>query len=50
VKIYDTTTWKVNHTFAWKIGRMRCVCFSPDSLHIAAGSDKGQVVVWDVDA
>ena len=49
VKLYDTATWEVAHTFTWKIGRMRSVCFSPDGSLAAAGSDKGQVVVWDVD-
>lgn len=49
VKLYDTATWDVAHTFTWKIGRMRSVCFSPDGALAAAGSDKGQVVVWDVD-
>jgi WD40 repeat protein len=49
VKLYDTATWDVAHTFTWKIGRMRSVCFSPDGSLAAAGSDKGQVVVWDVD-
>jgi WD40 repeat protein len=49
VKLYDTNTWEVAHTFTWKIGRMRCIAFSPDGALAAAGSDKGQVVVWDVD-
>jgi hypothetical protein len=49
VKLYDCATWELAHTFTWKIGRMRSVCFSPDGALAAAGSDKGQVVVWDVD-
>jgi WD40 repeat protein len=49
VKIYDTTTWDEVRAFTWEIGRMRSVCFSPDGALAAAGSDKGQVVVWDVD-
>jgi|GEM_PF-4100509 len=49
VKLYDTATWDVAHTFTWKIGRMRSIAFSPDGALAAAGSDKGQVVVWDVD-
>lgn len=49
VKLYDTNTWEVAHTFTWKIGRMHSVAFSPDGALAAAGSDKGQVVVWDVD-
>jgi WD40 repeat protein len=49
VKLYDTTTWDVARTFTWDIGRMRSIAFSPDGTLAAAGSDKGKVVVWDVD-
>ncbi len=49
VKLYDTTTWEVARTFTWDIGRMRSIAFSPDGTLAAAGSDKGKVVVWDVD-
>jgi WD40 repeat protein len=49
VKLYDTTTWEVARTFTWQIGRMRSIAFSPDGTLAAAGSDKGKVVVWDVD-
>ena len=50
VKLYDTTVWKVIHTFTWKIGRLRSVIFSPDGALAAAGSAKwAKFVVWDVD-
>lgn len=49
VKLYDTTTWEVARTFAWKIGRTHSVAFSPDGTLAAVGSDRGKVVVWDVD-
>jgi WD40 repeat protein len=49
IKLYDTSTWAVARTFTWDIGRMRSVAFSPDGTLAAAGSDKGKVVVWDVD-
>jgi WD40 repeat protein len=49
VKLYDTTTWEVARAFTWDIGRMRSIAFSPDGMLAAAGSDKGKVVVWDVD-
>lgn|GEM_PF-886588 len=49
VRLYDTTNWEVTRTFTWKIGQMRSIAFSPDGTLAAAGGDKGQVVVWDVD-
>lgn len=49
VKLYDTTTWDVVRTFTWDIGRMRSIAFSPEGTLAAAGSDKGKVIVWDVD-
>jgi WD40 repeat protein len=49
VKFSDTTIWNVARTFTWDIGRMRSVAFSPDGALAAAGSDRGKVVVWDVD-
>lgn len=49
VKIYDAATWKVAGTFEWKLEKMKSVCFSPDGLRLAAGAEKGEVVVWDAD-
>jgi WD40 repeat protein len=49
VKLYDTSTWTVAHTYTWNIGRMRSIAFSPDGALAAAGSDTGKIVVWDVD-
>jgi WD40 repeat protein len=49
VKFYDSASGRLSRTFTWDIGRMRSVCFSPDGLLAAAGSDTGKVVVWDVD-
>ena len=49
VKLLDTATGTEARTFTWELGRMRSVCFSTDGTLAAAGSDKGQVVVWDVD-
>jgi WD40 repeat protein len=49
VKLYDTTTWKMEQAFNWDIGRLRSIAFSPDGMLAAAGGDKGKIVVWDVD-
>jgi len=49
VKCYDTTTWPLVRTYSWNIGRLRSIAFSPDGLLAAAGSDTGQIVVWDLE-
>jgi WD40 repeat protein len=49
VRVLDATTWDEVRTFTWKLGKMRCVRFSPDGLRVAAGAEKGQVVIWDAD-
>lgn len=49
VTFFDTQTFTEARAFTWKIGRLRSVAFSPDGALAAVGSDKGQVVVWDVD-
>jgi WD40 repeat protein len=50
VKVYDVATRAEVRAFEWKAGRMRSVCFSPDGTLAAAGTDRGQVIVWDADA
>jgi WD40 repeat protein len=49
VKLYESATGDVIRTFTWNLGRMRSIAFSPDGTLAAAGSDRGKVVVWDVD-
>ena len=49
VRIWDTRTWEEHTTFTWKIGRLLNIAFAPDGLRAAAGSDKGQIVIWDVE-
>jgi WD40 repeat protein len=49
VNLYDATTWQPAQTCSWDLGRMRSVAFSPDGDRAAAGSDTGQIVVWDID-
>ncbi|MBY0457672.1 MAG: hypothetical protein K2V38_10065, partial [Gemmataceae bacterium] len=49
VTFHDTTTWKPVRSFAWKIGKLRAVCFSADGTRAATWGEKGGMVVWDVD-
>lgn len=49
VRVYDTATWAETTGYEWNIGRLTAVAVAPDGLRAAAGSDKGQVVVWDLE-
>jgi WD40 repeat protein len=48
-RLYDPTSGRELRSFAWPLGKVRSVAFSPDGHLAAAGGDRGQVVVWDVD-
>jgi WD40 repeat protein len=49
VEVYDLATLELVATWAWQLGPLGCVAFSPDGTLGAAGSNDGRVVVWDVD-
>jgi WD40 repeat protein len=49
VRLYEPATAREVKSFAWEIGKARSVACSPDGMLAAAGGDRGQVVVWDVD-
>ena len=49
VRLWDAHTWVEKTTFTWDIGRLLNIAFAPDGLRAAAGSDKGQIVIWDVE-
>lgn len=50
VHIFDTAAWERVGRFTWQLGRLKAVTVSPDGMLAAAGGDKGDVVIWDVDA
>jgi WD40 repeat protein len=49
-RIWDVETGAERRTFDWGIGKIRVAAVAPDGLTCAAGGDRGQIVVWDVDA
>ncbi len=49
VRLWDVATLGELRSFQWSIGKVYCAAFAPDGLICAAGGDKGQVVVWDLE-
>ncbi len=49
VRIWETHAWQEHATVTWDIGALLNIAFAPDGLRAAAGSDKGKVIIWDVE-
>ena len=50
VQFWDPANGQLRRTFDWGIGNILSIAFAPDGLTAAAGSDRGQIVIWDLDA
>lgn len=49
VHVFDTAGWGRSARFNWDLGPLRSVTVSPDGSLAAAGSDHGEIIVWDLD-
>ncbi len=49
VRVYDTALWTEAVGYEWQIGKLTAVAVAPDGLRAACGSDRGRVVVWDIE-
>jgi WD40 repeat protein len=48
-RLWDATTGTQLRAFDWGIGKLRVAAVAADGLMCAAGGEKGQIVVWDVE-
>jgi WD40 repeat protein len=48
-RYWDLASRQTIQSFKWPVGKLHSLALSPDGTLAAAGSDKGQIVVWDVD-
>ena len=50
VELRDLTTGQILTEWDWGITRLFCLAVSPDGTIAAAGGQRGQVVLWDLDS
>ncbi len=49
VHVFDAAGWGCRVRFDWGVGPLRSVAVAPDGTLAAAGNERGEVVIWDVD-
>jgi WD40 repeat protein len=49
VRVWDADSYTEVAGFSWGLGRLRAVAISDDGTLAAAGSENGEIVVWDLD-
>ncbi|MBN9122637.1 MAG: hypothetical protein J0I06_26405 [Planctomycetes bacterium] len=47
--LWETAEWTEVREFAWDIGPLKSVAVAPDGGRAVCASDRGRVVVWDLD-
>lgn len=48
-RFWTANVWNEPRTFDWNIGKLQSLAFSPDGMTVAVASDKGKVLLFDVD-
>jgi WD40 repeat protein len=49
VRVWDVESSNLIHKYDWGLGAMLAISFAPDGMTAAAGSMKGQLIIWDID-
>ena len=49
IGVWSGPKWEQTGGFDWDIGRLGCVAISADGAVAAAGSERGKVILWDLD-
>jgi WD40 repeat protein len=47
--LWETAKWTEVREFAWNIGPLKSIAVAPDGGRAVCASDRGRVVVWDLD-
>jgi eukaryotic-like serine/threonine-protein kinase len=47
--LWETAKWTEVREFVWDIGPLKSVAIAPDGARAVCASDRGRVVVWDLD-
>jgi WD40 repeat protein len=48
-RLWDTQTWAENRSFDWDVGELLDVACAPDGLTVAVSSNKGKILLFDVE-
>jgi WD40 repeat protein len=49
VRCWEVRSWREHAVYSWKIGPLYSIAVAPDGLRAAAGSDRGKIVIWDLE-
>jgi WD40 repeat protein len=48
-RLWEADTGRERASYGWEVGPLKSVAIAPDGMRAAAGSQKGQIVVWDLE-
>jgi hypothetical protein len=49
VEVWDVPSGRLIQSFDWKIGPITALTIHNNGMLAAAGNERGQVVIWDLD-